>query len=99
MLIALMILQIHNYFIPRKFAGKVQELSMKEKTLSKKRSQLYDKPGRHTFFVPVDAAFEVMWCFLLYKGFSNHILYIKYTYIVTDSADPTYIEFFAISGG
>ena len=26
-------------------------------------------------------------------------LYIKYTYIVTDSADPTYIEFFAISGG
>jgi len=42
----------------KKFAGKVQELSMKEKTLSKKRSQLYDKPGRHTFFVPVDAAFE-----------------------------------------
>ena len=71
MLSALMILQIHNYFIPRKFAGKVQELSMKEKTLSKKRSQLYDKPGRHTFFVPVDAAFEVMWCFLVYKGFSH----------------------------
>ena len=97
MLSVLMILQIHNYFIPRKFAGKVQELSMKEKTLSKKRSQLYDKPGRHTFFVPVDAAFEVMWCFLLYKGFSNHI--IKYTSIVTDSIDHTYIEFFAISGG
>ena len=99
MLSALMILQIHNYFIPRKFAGKVQELSMKEKTLSKKRSQLYDKPGRHTFFVPVDAAFEVMWCFLLYKGFSNHILDIKYTSTVTDSIDHTYIEFFAISGG
>ena len=97
MLSALMILQIHNYFIPRKFAGKVQELSMKEKTLSKKRSQLYDKPGRHTFFVPVDAAFEVMWCFLLYKGFSNHIIIC--TSIVTDSIDHTYIEFFAISGG
>ena len=92
-----MILQIHNYFIPRKFAGKVQELSMKEKTLSKKRSQLYDKPGRHTFFVPVDAAFEVMWCFLLYKGFSNHIYQNKS--IVTDSIEHTYIEFFAISGG
>ena len=99
MLSALMILQIHNYFIPRKFAGKVQELSMKEKTLSKKRSQLYDKPGRHTFFVPVDAAFEVLWCFLLYKGFSNHITHIKYTSIVNDSIDHFYIEFFAISGG
>ena len=80
MLSALMILQIHNYFIPRKFAGKVQELSMKEKTLSKKRSQLYDKPGRHTFFVPVDAAFEVMWCFLVYKGFS-HPSFIYQIYI------------------
>ena len=27
--------------------------------MEKKRFQLYDKPGRHTFFIPVDSAFNV----------------------------------------
>ena len=41
------------------FANKVKELSMQEKTVERKRFQLYDKPGRHTFFIPVDSAFNV----------------------------------------
>ena len=32
---------------------------MQEKTVERKRFQLYDKPGRHTFFIPVDSAFNV----------------------------------------
>ena len=32
---------------------------MQEKTAERKRFQLYDKPGRHTFFIPVDSAFNV----------------------------------------
>ena len=32
---------------------------MKERSVEKKRFQLYDKPGRHTFFIPVDSAFNV----------------------------------------
>ena len=32
---------------------------MQERTAERKRFQLYDKPGRHTFFIPVDSAFNV----------------------------------------
>ena len=54
-----MILINTNSYIFSTFANKVKELSMQEKTVERKRFQLYDKAGRHTFFIPVDSAFNV----------------------------------------
>ena len=51
--------EIKQIIVCSTFANKVKEISMKERSVEKKRFQLYDKPGRHTFFIPVDSAFNV----------------------------------------